>query len=277
MARKPRPVDPADGPIPAFAYGLRAVREEAGNPTYRALAALAGFSATTLSDAAGGVRQPSLEVTLAYVGACGGDVELWQERWRELDRLLDQERGVAAAEARPAAAVSAEAEAALVRDEVGEVGALASPPARLPGAPWALRASWTRWPPRWQRSAVGVVAVLAAACVLLISQLSGAGKPVTATPSPSPTPLPHCAGTPDTPAAFQGATYLINTRIRAGASLNAPVIHQASGACTLEFTGYCLGDVVQDGTAGVPDMRWLEVSGVGWSVRVSFTAIPLPR
>ncbi|TQF02480.1 helix-turn-helix domain-containing protein [Kitasatospora acidiphila] len=68
------------------------MREAAGNPTYRALATTAGFGATTLSDAAGGVRQPSLEVTLAYVGACGGDVAAWEQRWRELNRTLEEQR-----------------------------------------------------------------------------------------------------------------------------------------------------------------------------------------
>ncbi|MDH6144851.1 hypothetical protein P3T35_006900 [Kitasatospora sp. GP30] len=92
MARKPRPIDPTEGPLQAFAHDLRLVREVAGNPTYRALATTAGFGATTLSDAAGGVRQPSLEVTLAYVGACGGDVAAWEQRWRELNRTLEEQR-----------------------------------------------------------------------------------------------------------------------------------------------------------------------------------------
>ncbi|WP_283843887.1 hypothetical protein [Kitasatospora humi] len=95
MARKPRPIDPTEGPLQAFAHDLRLVREAAGNPTYRALATTAGFGATTLSDAAGGVRQPSLEVTLAYVGACGGDVAAWEQRWRELNRTLQEQRASA--------------------------------------------------------------------------------------------------------------------------------------------------------------------------------------
>ncbi|MFJ8440361.1 helix-turn-helix domain-containing protein [Kitasatospora griseola] len=87
MARRPRPVNPADGPVQAFAHDLRLVREQAGNPTYRVLAQRAGFAATTLSDAARGIRLPSLEVTQAYIGACGGDVEAWTRRWNALDRL----------------------------------------------------------------------------------------------------------------------------------------------------------------------------------------------
>ncbi|HEU5357144.1 MAG TPA: helix-turn-helix transcriptional regulator, partial [Actinocrinis sp.] len=88
MGRTPRLVNPDDGPLQAFAHDLRALREKAGNPTYRALAKTAGFSASTLGEAAGGVRKPSLDVTLAFVGACGGDVEAWQDRWQELDRQL---------------------------------------------------------------------------------------------------------------------------------------------------------------------------------------------
>ncbi|GAA3779032.1 hypothetical protein GCM10022225_78940 [Plantactinospora mayteni] len=81
MARQERPVDPAAGPLQAFAYDLRMLRAEAGNPTYRVLARTAGYSATTLSEAAGGARMPSLEVVLAYVGACHGDLDDWRQRW----------------------------------------------------------------------------------------------------------------------------------------------------------------------------------------------------
>jgi hypothetical protein len=88
VARQERAVDPATGPLQSFAYELRKVRIEAGNPTYRALAKIAGYSATTLSEAAGGLRRPSLDVVLAYVGACGGDVEAWRSRWDELDLRL---------------------------------------------------------------------------------------------------------------------------------------------------------------------------------------------
>ena len=88
MARQERAVDPATGPLQSFAYELRKVRIEANNPTYRALAKIAGYSATTLSEAAGGLRKPSLDVVLAYVGACGGDVEAWRSRWHELDLRL---------------------------------------------------------------------------------------------------------------------------------------------------------------------------------------------
>src|SRR5207248_8920693 len=35
---------------------------------------------------------PSLSVTLAYVGACGGPTEEWAERWYELDAKLTAEK-----------------------------------------------------------------------------------------------------------------------------------------------------------------------------------------
>lgn len=85
MARPEWPIDPSAGPLQSFAFALRKVRADAGNPTYRALAKSAGYSAATLSDAARGVRKPTLDVVLAYVGACQGDVEEWRRRWEELD------------------------------------------------------------------------------------------------------------------------------------------------------------------------------------------------
>ncbi|MFJ9904097.1 hypothetical protein ACIRVK_14545 [Streptomyces sp. NPDC101152] len=42
-----------------------------------------GQGASTLSQAAAGERLPTLPVVLAYVRACGGDPEEWEERWRE--------------------------------------------------------------------------------------------------------------------------------------------------------------------------------------------------
>ncbi|ALG10580.1 hypothetical protein AOZ06_30070 [Kibdelosporangium phytohabitans] len=54
----------------------------AGRPEHRKLAQQAHYSATTLADAAKGDRLPSLDVTLAYVAACGGDRAEWESRWR---------------------------------------------------------------------------------------------------------------------------------------------------------------------------------------------------
>ncbi|HYN88432.1 MAG TPA: helix-turn-helix transcriptional regulator, partial [Ardenticatenaceae bacterium] len=82
MARPERPVDPEAGPVQRLAYELRQLRLAAGRPSYRQLSTRAHFSASMLSEAAGGTVLPSLAVTLAYVKACGGDPEEWERRWR---------------------------------------------------------------------------------------------------------------------------------------------------------------------------------------------------
>ncbi|MEU2572432.1 WD40 repeat domain-containing protein [Streptomyces anulatus] len=81
-------LDPEAGPVPRFAAGLRALREAAGKPTYRAMAQGARYGVTTLSQAAAGKQLPTRAVTLAYVEACGGDVAEWERRWREASAEL---------------------------------------------------------------------------------------------------------------------------------------------------------------------------------------------
>ncbi|MFF8387059.1 hypothetical protein ACF053_25900 [Streptomyces kanasensis] len=81
MGRRETPVDPAAGPVQRLAHELRALRREAGGPTYREMARRAHYSVTSLSQAAAGEALPSLAVTLAYVEACGGDRAEWERRW----------------------------------------------------------------------------------------------------------------------------------------------------------------------------------------------------
>ncbi|MGP4010772.1 nSTAND1 domain-containing NTPase [Streptomyces sp. 4N124] len=83
MGRRETPVDPNAGPVQRFAYDLRKVRREAGGLTYREMARRTHYSVTALSQAAAGEQLPSLAVTLAYVRACGGDVQEWERRWQE--------------------------------------------------------------------------------------------------------------------------------------------------------------------------------------------------
>ncbi|WP_045558613.1 WD domain, G-beta repeat protein [Streptomyces sp. FxanaA7] len=85
MGRPERPLDPAAGPVQRLAHELRELRRAAGGPSYRAMAEDAGFSATTLSQAAAGERLPSLAVVQGYVRACAGDPADWEPRWREAD------------------------------------------------------------------------------------------------------------------------------------------------------------------------------------------------
>ena len=74
--------------LAAFADDLRRLRRAVGAPSYRALAGRANFSSSTLCTAANGGQLPSLAVTLAYVGACGGDSAAWEHRWREVAAKL---------------------------------------------------------------------------------------------------------------------------------------------------------------------------------------------
>lgn len=88
MGRPERPLDPTSGPVQRLACALRELRRAAGGPSYRAMAGAAGFSATTLSQAAAGERLPSLAVVEGYVRACGGDPAQWAPRWREAEAEL---------------------------------------------------------------------------------------------------------------------------------------------------------------------------------------------
>src|SRR5437764_12891138 len=89
MARRENPLDPAGGPVAEFAAALRKLRQAAGSPGYRQLAQRAHFSAATLAAAAAGQRLPSLEVVLAFAGACGGDREEWRSRGRAVAVQLE--------------------------------------------------------------------------------------------------------------------------------------------------------------------------------------------
>jgi hypothetical protein len=89
MARPEKPVNAAGGIAAAFAHELRQLRAQAGNPTYRDMASSALFSSSVLSSAASGTRLPTLQVTLGFVAACGGDREQWRLRWMRAASLLN--------------------------------------------------------------------------------------------------------------------------------------------------------------------------------------------
>lgn len=92
MGRPERPVDPTAGIVQEFAHQLRELRRATGL-TYRELAKEAGCSVTTLSEAAGGERLPTLRVTLLYAKGCGADTTEWERRWRAVEaRLAERTR-----------------------------------------------------------------------------------------------------------------------------------------------------------------------------------------
>jgi len=272
MARKARPVDPDASPLHAFAHDLRVLREHAGNPTYRVLARTAGFSATTLSEAAGGVRLPSLDVTLAYVGACGGDGAEWEERWRQVDRFC-------AAQAVSAALTKADAraEAEKVGGAAGDAAEIADtsvPEASATVSTDVSRASrisriFRRRSVR-SRVAQGLLAgtVLVAAAFWLSGSGSAAGPGTksgsggSAPQSKGSGPTAGCPSFPG-PGAFAGETTGIGAHVRTAANATSAVLRTFPSGCTLQFSGYCLGTLVGDWQSGIPDERWFKLEGGG--------------
>ena len=102
MSRSEQPVP--DGPLSEFAEGLRALRRSE-KLTYRQLSQRARYSYSVLSTAASGRAMPTLAVTLAYVGACRGDTEEWEERWKSVAAVLRANDAGLPPEARESAAM----------------------------------------------------------------------------------------------------------------------------------------------------------------------------
>ncbi|HMA47018.1 MAG TPA: ATP-binding protein, partial [Frankiaceae bacterium] len=102
--RPPRPLDPASGPVAAFAAQLRTFRQEAGEPSYAVMASRVSWGASVLAAAARGERLPIWEVTEGFVRALGGDaaeVARWRSRWEAADRAVHGLAGQVAAPAPP--------------------------------------------------------------------------------------------------------------------------------------------------------------------------------
>jgi hypothetical protein len=98
MGRPERPLDPAAGPIQAFASELRQLRQQAGQPKYLQMQRRTGRSRTALAEAAGGDHLPTWDTVEAYVQACDGDLVRWQARWAQARDAVRSQRGQAAAQ-----------------------------------------------------------------------------------------------------------------------------------------------------------------------------------
>jgi hypothetical protein len=246
VARQEKTVDPAAGPLQAFAYELRKVRVDAGSPTYRVLAKTAGYGAGTLSEAAGGVRRPTLDVVLAYVGACQGDVEMWRDRWLELQVALDG----------AAPPVTAEAEA-----EPEPVPPTPTPPDVPPADPPAPAGFGARLGPLW-RWKLAVFTVLAALVVGAVGAFAIDDPYPPRAASGQAGDAPGCPPKVARPA-FTALTYGAGARVRAGAARDTAPLATIPAGCTVGFVGYCLGEKIHDTTGGTPDVRWFELPGGG--------------
>lgn len=237
-------MDPAAGPLQSFAYDLRKVRAEAGNLTYRVLAKAAGYSATTLSEAAGGLRKPTLDVVLAYVGACRGDVETWRRRWHELD-----------AELRSEPETSNEPEKTTATGPATP----APPPSLQPETQPEARAETVAAKPIWWRrqrtqvaaAGVGAVALVGIGLLQWPHRAEPAGAPGQGALS-CPKRIAHPV--------FTGTTYSGGAHVRRGATRDNPVLYTIPSGCKVEFTGFCVGEKVHDTTGGTPDIRWFRLA-----------------
>jgi len=76
--------------LEAFARDLRVLRAQVGLE-YPEMAETSHYEMKTLASAAGGLRLPTLPVAVAYVRACEGNVQEWEERWQKLAAKLTAE------------------------------------------------------------------------------------------------------------------------------------------------------------------------------------------
>lgn len=88
MGRPQEPLDRDGLPVREFAFWLRNLRRQAGL-TYEELGRRAHYATSTVQAAASGKRLPTLRVTLAYAGACDGNVREWHAYWTQMQRALD--------------------------------------------------------------------------------------------------------------------------------------------------------------------------------------------
>lgn len=168
MGRREEPIDPATGPLAAFAADLRRLREAAGSPSYRQLARTAHYSASALSSACSGKSMPSWNVTRALVQACGGDVGQWQPRWQqvvaELQRELEAEPGDQQAQAGHAV-IEESTSASSSEHGQDSVPGISSPDGQRRTQP-------ARWP-RGRAAAVAVMATLAMTVLFVLVRAGG--------------------------------------------------------------------------------------------------------
>jgi|SRR5450755_501113 Helix-turn-helix domain len=185
MGRLERPLNPESGPQQLFAAQLRQLREHAGRPTYRAMAAVVNYSAPALSRAAAGERFPTLDVTLAFVHACGGDEPTWRLRWQQAySDVMAQRPG--AAIARDAAQHDGTTDGQALRDGLARCEAVSGAnraraadvlvngrefPAARRGWPQVLAAALRR-----NRLAVLLAVTMTAALVNLVLTVHGASQ-----------------------------------------------------------------------------------------------------
>ncbi|WP_433179625.1 helix-turn-helix domain-containing protein [Actinoallomurus sp. CA-150999] len=231
MGRREAPVP--DGPLKEFALALRALRVNApGAPTYRQLADEAHYSASVLSVAAAGRRLPSLDVTLAFVRACGGDTDEWRERWTSLHAELQAHHPD------------------LIPDLAQDLDGSPAAPEPLPPSAVPPR---TRFHGPFLRLGLGaaVIVVLAAAAVFAADEMSSSGtNGRTGARHHSTTPSPQAWTATSGPSCATGHAVAIDTT-----GSWTPLPGSATGGC-----GEALTHRTTDNSDGA---NWVFYPGVG--------------
>ncbi|WP_433231595.1 helix-turn-helix domain-containing protein [Micromonospora sp. CA-248260] len=266
MARTERPLDPDADPVQAFAAELRSLRDRAGRPTYQAMARRAHRSSSSLSEAAGGRKLPTLDTTLAYVRALGGDETAWARRWHRVaastpDPAAD-DRAPGTAESPPAADSLPAVEPSPVagspptvepRPAVGSLPATEPPPAAesSPGGRPALAAPAGRSDRRLLLPAAGAGLLM----VLAVGLASIGWRSVDQPPVTSATSGPP-AGVPD-PTPTGSASAL---RVHDGADPKDAGCAADPAVTTVDSAAVLIDERV----IGLVELRYSPVCGASW-------------
>jgi len=90
MGRPQEALERDGSPVRELAFWLRDLRNRSGL-TYETLGKKAHYATSTVQEAAAGRRLPTHRVVMAFVQACGGDLDAWHEYWTQIRRLLDRD------------------------------------------------------------------------------------------------------------------------------------------------------------------------------------------
>ncbi|MEV0005157.1 helix-turn-helix domain-containing protein [Micromonospora sp. NPDC050980] len=260
MARAERPLDPTAGPLQAFAADLRALRDRAGRPTYQALARRAHRSASSLSEAAGGRRLPTLDTTLAYVRALGGDETEWTARWRAVAAAIGS-----APESKPGQPDLGPKPGP--GSELGPESELRPGPASRPGdssgpfrpnRPASAALAWTAIRPN-RHVRVLAAAVLLTGFVAVPWLAGGLGTPGDGGPSSAAVGPEPPAGAVSTPSG-EGASPAVRAGIRDGADPKDANCAADPGVTTVDSAAVLLHERV----IGTVELRYAPACGVSW-------------
>ncbi len=123
-----------DRRIEEFHAALRGLRQAAGKPSLRTMAGRVHYSHTALAGVAAGGRLASLDLTLAFVRACGGDIEEWRARWKAVDAEINHPVEAARTTRRPPWLVLAVILVAAAASAGTALIVLGRPPHRVPAS-----------------------------------------------------------------------------------------------------------------------------------------------